>query len=148
MAGWALAGDIGPFFLEVVGSKGRASIFAWQCSLEGLISTLLGAPFVGFLAEHYFRYHPTKESVASMSAELRQQNFEALQLSLAVMTTVPWILCFAAISCLHYSYLYDGTGVSKGNAELQDKRPGPSDNYSSTVDQVGCHGMAGPSPDR
>lgn len=133
VAGWTPAGVIRPLFLEVVDPKSRASILAWQHALEGFCSTLLGAPFVGFLAEHVFQYHPTSESVEAMPAELRQHNFAALQWSLTMMTTVPWILCFAAISCLHWSYLYDGTGAPEGKAALLDRRPGPSDSYGSAV---------------
>jgi MFS family permease len=133
VASWTPAGVIRPLFLGVVDPRSRASIVAWKEALEILFSNLLGAPFVGFLAEHFFQYQPTSLSVEAMSPELRQHNYAALQWSLAVMTTVPWILCFAAISGLHWSHLYDGTGVSKDKAALLDKRPRLSDSYGSAV---------------
>jgi len=128
VASWTPAGVIRPLFLGAVAPRSRASIVAWKEGLEILFANLLGAPFVGFLAERCFQYRPTTLSVEAMSPELRQHNFAALQWSLAVMTTVPWILCFAAISGLHWSHLYD-TGVPTDKAALWDKRPMPKSTY-------------------
>jgi len=129
VAGWTPAGVIRPLFLETVNPKCRASILAWESALEGACSALLGAPLVGFLAEHAFQYHPTQASLEQMSPELRQHNFAALQWSLALMTAVPWLLCLAAISCLHWSYQYDLTGATEGKAALLEKMSGRPAGY-------------------
>ncbi|CAK0906908.1 unnamed protein product [Prorocentrum cordatum] len=133
VATWTPAGVIRPLFMEAVDPKARASIVAWKEALEILFANLLGAPFVGFLAEHCFQYQPTALSVEAMPPELRRHNFAALQWSLAVMTTVPWILCFAAISGLHWSHLHDGAGAAAGQAALREKRPGAPGGYGSAA---------------
>eukprot|EP00927_Polykrikos_kofoidii_P085716 TRINITY_DN9393_c0_g1_i1.p1 TRINITY_DN9393_c0_g1~~TRINITY_DN9393_c0_g1_i1.p1 ORF type:complete len:468 (+),score=66.12 TRINITY_DN9393_c0_g1_i1:69-1472(+) len=103
MASWTPAGLIRPLFLEVTEPGCRASILAWETALEGVSSAVLGAPLVGFLAEDLFGYAPSSNSVLEMDASLRANNFEALQASLTVMTTLPWLACFVAISMLHWS---------------------------------------------
>mmetsp|Transcript_62301 Transcript_62301/g.135265 ORF Transcript_62301/g.135265 Transcript_62301/m.135265 type:complete len:484 (-) Transcript_62301:204-1655(-) len=107
MASWTQAGLIRPIFLEVTKPHCRASVVAWESAIEGMAAAVLGAPMVGFLAEIIFGYKSTTVEMSVMPANLRQHNFEALQRSLSVMTTVPWLWCLFAISLLHWYYPRD-----------------------------------------
>eukprot|EP00928_Gymnodinium_smaydae_P013117 TRINITY_DN14783_c0_g2_i1.p1 TRINITY_DN14783_c0_g2~~TRINITY_DN14783_c0_g2_i1.p1 ORF type:complete len:501 (-),score=110.85 TRINITY_DN14783_c0_g2_i1:59-1516(-) len=106
-ATWCLAGVNRPLLNDIVDSRCRASIVAWDCALEGTVAAIFGMPFLGFLAERGFGYVPTKQAVAAMAPELRQTNLHALQSALSVMYIVPWLVCFVLYSGLHWTYPRD-----------------------------------------
>mmetsp|Transcript_20382 Transcript_20382/g.44413 ORF Transcript_20382/g.44413 Transcript_20382/m.44413 type:complete len:505 (-) Transcript_20382:103-1617(-) len=116
-ATWTPAGLIRPIFLEVTKPHCRASVVAWESAIEGIAAAVLGAPLVGFLAEDVFGYKATTAEISDMTHDLRQHNFEALQTSLSVMTTVPWLACFLAITLLHWYYPQDIARLKSASTE-------------------------------
>ncbi|KAJ0707907.1 putative major facilitator superfamily, MFS transporter superfamily [Helianthus annuus] len=85
-----------PMFAEVVPTKHRTMIYAFDRALEGSFSSF-AAPIVGILAEKVYGYDP--KSVHPTTGSTR----EALALSKALfsMMGIPFGLC-----CLFYSPLY------------------------------------------
>jgi len=118
-ASWTPAGLVRPIFLEVTKPSCRASVVAWQSAIEGMSASVLGAPLVGLLAENFFGYKSTTIEMSAMTDSLRQDNFKALQTSLSVMTAVPWLACFFAISLLHWAYPRD---IARLRTPLADKK--------------------------
>lgn len=106
MAAWCACVNR-PILADIVPASGRASIVAWLVALEGSTSALFGAPLVALLSENAFGYKPSRLSVAEMSPEQRQMNASALSRSIVIMCVVPWAICLACYTFLHFTYKAD-----------------------------------------
>lgn len=73
-------------------------------AVEGSGAALLGAPLVGYLAEHQFGYLRTTLLVSEMPEALRLGNAGALAQALAFLTVIPWSLSFLLYGLLHFTY--------------------------------------------
>mmetsp|Transcript_5473 Transcript_5473/g.10734 ORF Transcript_5473/g.10734 Transcript_5473/m.10734 type:complete len:122 (+) Transcript_5473:1276-1641(+) len=71
------------------------------CMAERVPSSFAGY-FVSFLAESQFGYH--KPDVEQLSDAGRAANVRALSTALALMTSIPWILCIFTYSSMHFTY--------------------------------------------
>lgn len=93
---WNATAANGPMFAEVVPTKHRTMIYAFDRAFEGSVSSF-AAPLVGILSEKIFGYD--SKSVDPVKGSTR----EALALSqgLLSMMVVPFGLC-----CLFYTPLY------------------------------------------
>jgi len=106
-ATWTCAGVNRPLLTEVVPQSHQARILAWLVALEGSSSACFGAPFVGYLAEHYFGYRPQRMASAMIPEAVREANTHALACGMLVMTVLPWLACFMSYSFLHITYQKD-----------------------------------------
>ncbi|KAL3346122.1 hypothetical protein AABB24_024858 [Solanum stoloniferum] len=105
---WCATATNGPMFAEVVPSKHRTMIYAFDRAFEGSFSSF-AAPIVGILAEKMYGYDA--KSVDPILGSAR----EALALSkgLFSMMAVPFGLC-----CLFYTPLYWTFKQDRDNARL------------------------------
>lgn len=105
---WCATATNGPMFAEVVPSKHRTMIYAFDRAFEGSFSSF-AAPIVGILAEKMYGYDA--KSVDPLLGSTR----EALALSkgLFSMMVVPFGLC-----CLFYTPLYWTFKQDRENARL------------------------------
>ncbi|CAN4080020.1 unnamed protein product [Withania somnifera] len=105
---WCATATNGPMFAEVVPSKHRTMIYAFDRAFEGSFSSF-AAPIVGVLAEKMYGYDA--KSVDPLLGSAR----EALALSkgLFSMMAVPFGLC-----CLFYTPLYWTFKQDRENARL------------------------------
>ncbi|XP_049384283.1 uncharacterized protein LOC125848463 [Solanum stenotomum] len=105
---WCATATNGPMFAEVVPSKHRTMIYAFDRAFEGSFSSF-AAPIVGILAEKMYGYDA--KSVDPLLGSAR----EALALSkgLFSMMAVPFGLC-----CLFYTPLYWTFKQDRDNARL------------------------------
>lgn len=105
---WNATAANGPMFAEVVPTKHRTMIYAFDRAFEGSFSSF-AAPMVGILSEKIYGYDPKSVSAVSGSP---QEAF-ALSRGLFAMMAVPWGLC-----CLFYTPLYLFFRQDRENARL------------------------------
>jgi len=107
-ASWAGVGCNSPLLIELVSLRSRARIFALLNSLNGAVAACMGGPVVGVAAETFgYRSPDTGVRVAEMEAGERESNFIALTEALALATVLPWLVCLAAFTALHFTYERD-----------------------------------------
>mmetsp|Transcript_25286 Transcript_25286/g.60037 ORF Transcript_25286/g.60037 Transcript_25286/m.60037 type:complete len:490 (-) Transcript_25286:166-1635(-) len=107
-ASWAGVGCNSPLLIELVSVRSRARILALLISLNGAVAAMLGGPAVGFAAEFFGYQTPDQgKQVEQMEDEERMTNLGALTEALAVSTVVPWLICLAAFTALHFTYQRD-----------------------------------------
>lgn len=93
-----------PILSDVIRPDYRGTIFSLTVSIEGIGSSIIGAPLFGYLTEHVFMYKKNYLLISDMSEESRQHNAGALGKTLFYMTAVPWMLSFLFYSLLHFTY--------------------------------------------
>ncbi|KAL8442576.1 hypothetical protein Emag_006347 [Eimeria magna] len=79
---------------DVVRPNHKATVFALTVEVGGRGVAILGAPLVGFLAEHSFGYLRTTLVVADMPEGLRLGNANALASALVFLFAIPWSMPF------------------------------------------------------
>ncbi|KAL8427284.1 hypothetical protein Efla_002722 [Eimeria flavescens] len=93
-----------PILADVVRPNHKATVFALTVAVEGSGAAILGAPLVGYLAEHSFGYLRTTLLVSEMPEGLRLGNANALASALVFLTAIPWSLSFLLYGILHFTY--------------------------------------------
>ncbi|CDJ65678.1 transmembrane domian-containing protein, putative [Eimeria necatrix] len=93
-----------PILADVVRPNHKATVFALTVAVEGSGAAILGAPLVGYLAEHSFGYLRTTLLVSEMPEQLRVGNANALAAALAFLTVIPWSISFILYGLLHFTY--------------------------------------------
>mmetsp|Transcript_41518 Transcript_41518/g.125432 ORF Transcript_41518/g.125432 Transcript_41518/m.125432 type:complete len:283 (-) Transcript_41518:3-851(-) len=111
VATWCGAGVNLPIFTEIVPPEGRSTIVAWDTALEGISGAVLGNLAVSLLAEKCFGY---KLGVADPWSD--PDNAVALGRALAWTATIPFLLCLAFYSAMHWSYPLDRRRLAIGAA--------------------------------
>ncbi|CDJ47122.1 transmembrane domian-containing protein, putative [Eimeria brunetti] len=101
-----------PILADVVRPNHKATVFALTVAVEGSGAAILGAPLVGYLAEHSFGYLRTTLLVAEMPEQLRLGNANALASALAFLTVIPWSISFLLYGLLHFTYGRDQERIS------------------------------------
>lgn len=81
-------------------------------AVEGSGAAILGAPLVGYLAEHSFGYLRTTLLVSEMPEQLRVGNADALAAALAFLTVIPWSISFILYGLLHFTYGQPAQAIS------------------------------------
>merc|ERR1719291_1618768 len=104
-ATWCGVGVKYPILLQIVKPDRRATIMAWEGTLESSCSAIFGNAMVGFLAQNVFHYDldNAKAAVGDGSAE----STAALGKALMLVSFFPWVLCFLCYTLLHWSYPRD-----------------------------------------
>ncbi|CAK9138782.1 unnamed protein product [Ilex paraguariensis] len=105
---WCFSATNGPMFAEVVPTKNRTMIYAFDRAFEVSFSSF-AAPAVGILSEKIYGYDPTSVDPASGSA----RDAYALSRGLLAMMAVPFGLC-----CLLYTPLYWHFKRDRENAKI------------------------------
>jgi sugar phosphate permease len=104
-ATWCGVGVNLPILSQIVKEDRRATIMAWEGTLETSCSTIFGNAMVGILAQNVFGYD--LGAAKSSISEGNEENTKALGTALMLVSFFPWILCFCCYSFLHWSYPRD-----------------------------------------
>mmetsp|Transcript_30328 Transcript_30328/g.77099 ORF Transcript_30328/g.77099 Transcript_30328/m.77099 type:complete len:588 (+) Transcript_30328:52-1815(+) len=107
-----------PILSQVVEPGNRATVMAWEGTLEGSCSAIFGNAMVGFLAQNMFGYHL---ETAHKSVESDPESARALGCALMLVSFCPWVACFLFYTLLHWSYPRDIKSIENrrnSNAEL------------------------------
>mmetsp|Transcript_67616 Transcript_67616/g.189284 ORF Transcript_67616/g.189284 Transcript_67616/m.189284 type:complete len:529 (+) Transcript_67616:70-1656(+) len=100
---WAQSGTNFPILSHIVPPSCRSRVLAWESAFENSIASGIGPVIVASLAEGVFHYtfgQEQKDGVDIPSAV-------ALGRAMAVAICVPWLVCFAVYSMMHYTYPRD-----------------------------------------
>jgi len=100
---WAQSGTNFPVLSQIVPSSARSRIMAWEVALENSIASALGPPVVALLATKAFGYKFGEKEATGASLE----SARALGQAMTVVICIPWLVCLAAYSSLHWSYPRD-----------------------------------------
>lgn len=114
-ATWCGIGVNLPILSELVKPGNRATIMAWEGTLEGSCAAIFGNAMVGFLAQNVFGYNLDSANSDAVSED--PENVKALGKALMLVSFVPWIICFSAYSLLHWSYPRDIKRLQKEQAQ-------------------------------
>mmetsp|Transcript_59284 Transcript_59284/g.171296 ORF Transcript_59284/g.171296 Transcript_59284/m.171296 type:complete len:555 (-) Transcript_59284:88-1752(-) len=106
-ATWCGVGVNLPILSEIVRDDRRATIMAWEGTLEGTCAIVAGNALVGFLAEHVFHYEGMANAKNAKDFQNNNGNAKALGSALLMVSVVPWCICFACYSLLHWAYPHD-----------------------------------------
>eukprot|EP00746_Dinoflagellata_sp_MGD_P065006 gnl/MRDRNA2_/MRDRNA2_27094_c0_seq1.p1 gnl/MRDRNA2_/MRDRNA2_27094_c0~~gnl/MRDRNA2_/MRDRNA2_27094_c0_seq1.p1 ORF type:complete len:481 (+),score=68.55 gnl/MRDRNA2_/MRDRNA2_27094_c0_seq1:97-1539(+) len=101
------AGTVKPILIDVVPRRLAGTCNAWAAAIDGSIAAFLGAPIFGMLAERFFGYTPTSDTIPDMPAELRKHNMQALVRAFCSMALTFTILGFFIFSLLIRTYPHD-----------------------------------------
>jgi len=104
-ATWCGVGVNLPILSQIVKDDRRATIMAWEGTLESSCSAIFGNAMVGFLAQNLFGYDLSR--ARSSDAAENAENTEALGTALMLVSFFPWMLCFVCYTLLHWSYPRD-----------------------------------------
>ncbi|SBS81936.1 pantothenate transporter, putative (PAT) [Plasmodium ovale curtisi] len=107
-----------PIVSDIIRPDYRGTVFSLTIAIEGVGSSLIGAPLFGYLAEKVFKYQNNNLLISEMSEELRKNNAEALSKTLLYLTLVPWVLSFLFYSLLHLTY---GKEYSRMNEIIENE---------------------------
>lgn len=135
-ATWCGNGVNLPILSQLVEEDRRATILAWEGTLESSCSVVFGNAMVGLLAENVFGYDLS--SVQGAAAD--PSNSRALGMALALVSFFPWMLCFACYSLLHWTYPRDLKWLREQELIKRDLRSAKGGKPLATV------GMSQPCP--
>jgi len=107
VASWCKTGVNQPMLSEVVPPHVRATVMATEFGIEAASAAIFGAPLVGIIAESAFGYTSSNVSIADTPPLQQQQNADALRGALALMTIVPWSLCFVCYITVSFTFARD-----------------------------------------
>lgn len=100
---WCATGVNWPILSEIVPPQNRNTVLAWETALEGSCGAALGNAMVGFLATKVFGYDLKAQGGDHADPEARR----SLGRALTMTTFLPYLVCFAFYSLLHWSYPRD-----------------------------------------
>uniref|UniRef100_A0A7S2IM62 Uncharacterized protein n=1 Tax=Zooxanthella nutricula TaxID=1333877 RepID=A0A7S2IM62_9DINO len=125
-ATWCGVGVNLPILSQIVQEDRRATIMAWEGTLESSCSAIFGNAAVGFLAQNVFGYD--LDAARSDIQEDQSENTKALGTALMMVSFFPWLLCFVCYTLLHWSYprdlkwLRESGAAASGPRVLEDLR--------------------------
>jgi len=99
LAVWVTAGAKLPLLSEIVPPDRRSAVMAWDSTIEGSLSALLGGPMVATLAESLFGFTPE-----DLSRGRHNPNAQALGRASAIMSCVPALLSLVCWPLIHVTY--------------------------------------------
>jgi len=103
LGSWAQSGTNFPILSDIVPSKDRSKVMAWECALENSIANAIGPIFVAVLAEKCFGY-----SFGEVDADGKSlHSATALGKAMTATICIPWVICFFAYTILHWTYPRD-----------------------------------------
>lgn len=104
---WCMGSAKRPMLSEIVRREDWASIFALDTAFESSCAAVLGANFVGLLAQLLFGYTPVHDHVSQIPLPIRKANTRALALGMLWVTLVPQVICSVIWASLHWIYPND-----------------------------------------
>lgn len=119
-ATWCGVGVNLPILSQIVSDDRRATIMAWEGTLESSCSAIFGNAMVGFLAQNVFGYD--LENAHAEGGVVDSENTKALGSALMLVSFFPWVLCFACYSLLHWSYPRDLRWLDAREQQRQSKK--------------------------
>jgi len=119
---WTPAAALRPICGEIVrDSRDRAQILALWIALEGIISSIFGAPLVGLISEAF----GCKLGGLGTSAG-QDQSVTALRSALLAVALIPWVLCGLAWFPMYWTYPRDAGSRTETRAIRADTMGDPS----------------------
>lgn len=109
-------------------SQERAQVLALWLALEGMISSVCGAPLVGILSE-LFGYKLTPGASHTLSSE-KAQSLTALRHALIGVSVIPWILCALAWVPMYWTYPRDRASAESRYSKVESSVIGASTGQS------------------
>ncbi|MEW5315846.1 MAG: hypothetical protein WDW38_007248 [Sanguina aurantia] len=111
LTSWAAPACNNPVFAEIVPADMRNIVYAFDRSFEGALSAL-GAPLVGYAAEHWFGFVKSDGESdcrpgGSSAPVANLDQAAALGNAMLLFLVVPWTLCVIIYSGLHWTYPRD-----------------------------------------
>jgi len=119
-ATWCGVGVNLPILSQIVKEDQRATIMAWEGTLEHSCSTIFGNAMVGILAQNVFGYDLS--AAKGNVSEGNEENIKALGTALMLVSFFPWVLCFCCYSLLHWSYPRDMKWLREQDKEAEHKK--------------------------
>jgi len=117
-ATWCGVGVNLPILSEIVKDDRRATIMAWEGTLESSCSQIFGNSMVGLLAQSVFGYDLA--NAKSLGDGHRDPaNTKALGTALMMVSFFPWMLCFVCYTLLHWSYPRDLKWLADQDAQAK-----------------------------
>lgn len=107
ISSWEVSGCLNPVLIDVMPRRQLASAFTWNVGIVFTSGNMIGPTFVGFTAQHFFKYKLSSEGIETMSPAMRERNAEALGKSLCISCTVPCIISAIFFSMLFCTYPRD-----------------------------------------
>eukprot|EP00442_Polarella_glacialis_P003426 CAMPEP_0115123748 /NCGR_PEP_ID=MMETSP0227-20121206/47764_1 /TAXON_ID=89957 /ORGANISM="Polarella glacialis, Strain CCMP 1383" /LENGTH=537 /DNA_ID=CAMNT_0002526253 /DNA_START=91 /DNA_END=1704 /DNA_ORIENTATION=- len=136
LGSWAQSGTNFPILSDIVPSKDRSKVMAWECALENSIANAIGPIFVAVLAEKCFGY-----SFGEVDADGKSlHSATALGKAMTATICIPWVICFFAYTILHWSYPRD----MKRQAQAQAAKDRANSPEKTTVQEVAVSGTVTP----
>eukprot|EP00440_Ansanella_granifera_P051568 gb/GFBE01055907.1/.p1 GENE.gb/GFBE01055907.1/~~gb/GFBE01055907.1/.p1 ORF type:complete len:521 (+),score=106.98 gb/GFBE01055907.1/:1-1563(+) len=140
LATWAQSGTNFPILSDIVPSKDRGKVMAWEIAVENSIAFALGPVVVTRLAADVFGYEFDR---AKLEAEGRNLDAaDALGKAMTFTMCLPWIVTFLAYSVLHWSYPRDMRKLKESReqeaAAMESEASDGSDAASSADRTVVC----------
>lgn len=123
-----------PILAEIVKDDRRATIMAWEGTLESTCSAVLGNAMVGILAQNVFGYD--LNNAKSDASGKDPTKTKALGSALMLVSFVPWILCFFSYTLLHWSYKKDLAFVRGEDASAPTKEELDKAGETKDVDTI------------
>jgi len=115
-ATWQLAGTNWPLLAEIVPAESRSSVVAWDTAIAGSSGAIFGGPLVALLAQSCFGYDSRAGHHAASVESAR-----ALGKAFMWVSVVPFLLCFALYSAMHWSYPADLRRIAREQREVEDR---------------------------
>jgi len=104
---WVAPGCLCPVMCDIIPKRCLASAYAWELAVVFASGNTLGPVLVGSMSQSFFGYRLSTDQVRDMQPELREQNAEALGLSVLFATAVPYTVCAVVLSLMYVTYPKD-----------------------------------------
>ncbi|CAE7883049.1 unnamed protein product [Symbiodinium sp. KB8] len=112
---WTPAAALRPICGEIVrDSRDRAQILALWIALEGIISSIFGAPLVGLISEAFGC------KLGALGTAGHDQSVTALRSALLAVALIPWVLCGLAWFPMYWTYPRDAGSRTETRAICAD----------------------------
>merc|ERR1719382_1612444 len=102
LASWCAVGVNWPILTQIVTPENRGAVMAWESAVEGCFASVVGNLAVSFFAETLLGFD-LKEQEAQAEQASGGGNVFALGFALMMTSAVPWALCLAFYTMLHWS---------------------------------------------
>jgi MFS family permease len=102
LASWCAVGVNWPILTQIVAPDNRGAVMAWEAAVEGCFASVVGNLAVSFFAETLLGFDLKKQE-AQVKSGGEGGNVFALGFALMMTSAVPWALCLAFYTMLHWS---------------------------------------------
>lgn len=102
-ASWCSVGVNWPILTQIVMPENRSTVMAWESAVEGSFASVVGNLAVSFFAQTLFGFDLEQQAQEAGASDIGDSNTFALGFALTMTSAVPWVICLAFYSMLHWS---------------------------------------------